>query len=286
MIQIVFVKWGTLYSTAHINNFAREIASNTNAQLKFVCITDDGKGLDDHIRVAPFPDMGVTFDQLTQRTCFGKLSIFDAGTLDPDLKTLYFDLDTAVMGDVQKLADVLDKHPVLHFLSNHFLQHWKFRKTVRRFDPDAYYFGNSSVIAFYPRDYHYLADQFRSMSEQVTARNADKTGHHSGLWSDERFISYYARDTLRVFHPALAARFQDTYMAPWLWLAALQDKLPWVRARRAQRVALTFSGEDNKPKRLAVIQPGDLVVAGGLKVRWQYPELQEYWARQAEYMPD
>ena len=277
MIQIVLVKWGDRYGPPHVNGLSRIISSHTEAPLRFVCITDDAAGLDPEIAIRPFPDMHMP-EELLRTGCLRKLSMFVEGVLEPGLRTLYFDLDTAVLGDVAKLAACLDRDRGLYMLSNHYMQHWKLRPVYRRFSPETYYFGNSSVLAYYPEDYYALAADFIAGFPSVHAE-AERSGIPKPRhWrTDERWISYHARDTLRVFPDPLAARFQDAYMAPSFWLSDLRDRLPGNHARRMGRVALTFSGKDNKPERLARIEDGDPVVKGRLRTRWRYPELKRYW---------
>lgn len=282
MFQMVLVKWGTRYGPPHVNGLYRIVRDGTAEEVRCVCITDDGAGLDPEIRIAPFPDLGVPPEFLATG-CLLKLSMFARGVLEPGLRTLYFDLDTAVLGDAGRLAACLDRARGLYMLSNHYVRHWRLRPLLRHVAPESYYFGNSSVLAWYPEDYHVLVDDFARDIPAVRAE-AERTGRPKPKQyrTDERWISYRARNTVRVFPDRLAARFQDSYMTPWFWSSALRDRLPWERRVRASRVALTFSGKDNKPDRLARIADGDVVQKGGLKTRWHYPELSRYWSELRE----
>lgn len=282
MLQMVLVKWGNRYGPPHVNGLFGIMRDGTAAEVRCVCITDDGAGLDPDIRIAPFPDLGLP-PEFLNTGCLRKLSMFARGVLEPGLRTLYFDLDTAVLGDVGRLAACLDRARGIYMLSNHYVPHWRLRPLLRHVAPESYYFGNSSVLAYYPEDYYFLAEDFAREIPAVRAE-AERTGRPKPKQyrTDERWISYRARNTVRVFPNHLAARFQDSYMTPWFWMSALRDRLPWERRLRAARVALTFSGKDNKPDRLARIADGDVVQKGGLKTRWRYPELSRYWAELRE----
>ena len=202
-----------------VNGLFRIIRGHTSAPLRFVCITDDATGLDPEIVIRPFPDMHMP-EELLSTGCLRKLSMFVEGVLEPRLRTLYFDLDTAVLGDVARLAACLDRDHGLYMLSNHYLQHWKLRPLYRRFSPETYYFGNSSVLAYYPEDYYALAADFITGFPSVHAEAQRSGVPKPRYWrTDERWISYCARDTLPVFPDELAARFQDAYMAPSFWLS-------------------------------------------------------------------
>jgi len=89
MIKIVVVKWGTLYDHRHINGMIDAIRSNTKEPMRIIAITDEPAGLYDDIIVQPFPELGLPFHKLTQRSCFGKLAMFSRGVLEPDLPTLF-----------------------------------------------------------------------------------------------------------------------------------------------------------------------------------------------------
>ena len=75
----------------------------------------------------------------------------------------------------------------------------------------------------------------------------------------------------------LTGSFQDLYLTPFLWLSKVQDKANHVIRRRANRVALTFHGEEFKPEKVARLEVGDIVSNGTLKTRWAYPQFSEYW---------
>jgi hypothetical protein len=42
-------------------------------------------------------------------------------------------------------------------------------------------------------------------------------------------------------------------------------------------VMLTFHGEQLKPETIAKLEVGDLIKAGPLVTRWNYPEFTDYW---------
>lgn len=278
MIQIVIVKWGTLYDHRHINGMIDAIRSNTKVPLRIVAITDEPAGLYDDIIVQSFPDLGLPFHKLTQRSCFGKLAMFSRGILEPDLPTLFFDLDTAVLGDVSKLVACMEQKPGIYLTSSQFFQFWKLRPLLRFIAPSSFYRANSSVVAFYPRDYYFIADEFR----KNIARWLDRSPQNGSppklaLGSDDKFISFVARDSLRVFPWSIAARFQDTYFGFSPWMSDAIGRLPLVKRTRKTRVALTFMGEFAKPEKIDSYENGDIIRLGALVSRWKFPELKTYW---------
>ena len=97
------------------------------------------------------------------------------------------------------------------------------------------------------------------------------------LQTDERFISYFARDRLRVHSRRLGVKFHWEYMLPVAFLEAIRRRLPWVARRRRGLVAIAFEGETLKPWMIAAAKPGDIFRYRRLFVRWAYPELTDYW---------
>jgi hypothetical protein len=278
MIQVVFVKWGTMFAPAHVNGLCEIIRRETSASVRFVCVCDDARGLDPSIVAKPFPDYGVPFEVLIRPGYLAKIAIFDTSVLQPGLKTVFLDLDTAILGDITALTDLLDRHRALFMLPQHFVQHWRIRGLVRRIRPDKCYFASSAVMAFYPEDYSYLSDVMRrELAPNLARAGNERTALPKRFRADDHFISWFARDSLRVFPDRVVAKFQDAYTAFGVGMASLRDVLPWVVRRRRGRVALTFGGEATKPDRLLVIERGDELRFGPLVTRWNYPELKQYW---------
>ena len=151
MIQVVFVKWGNKYGPHYIKGLLAAIRRHTEEEIRPLCITDDPAGLPEDVTTVPFPDFGLPLDDLIGfGGCFPKLSIFAEGILEPDLKTIYFDIDTAVLGDVARLTELLDDHPCLYGLANHIVPTWRTPR-LQKYTADGHFFINSSVMVFYPR---------------------------------------------------------------------------------------------------------------------------------------
>lgn len=279
MLQIVFVKWGERYGPDYVNGLKRSICENTQAKLKFVCITDNSVGLDEAIEIKAFPDFGLPFqDVLDYGGCIAKLAQFAPGIIDPDLDTLYFDIDTAVFGDVAKLAACLQGTPALHGLPNHFVPHWR-TPWLSFLTPEKCFFINSSTLGYRAKDHH---DLFTDFVEILPGNIAARAAGEKLPWqheADERFISFHEHGKIRAFPKRLAASFQDVYMTPWEKMSAYQDSLSSVQERRRNRVMLTFHGQQLKPEIIASLKAGELIKAGPLVTRWAYPEFSAYWRK-------
>lgn len=280
MIQVVFVKWGTAYDHRHINGMIDEIRKHTNSPLRLVAITDRTDGLYGEIITAPFPDLGLSFSQLTSRSCFAKLAMFYPDVLQPGVKTIYFDLDTAILGDIKELTDFL-KHPDdIYLISSQFVQHWKMRWLLRLIAPTIFYRANSSAVAFFPeRQYHLALDFKQNIARWRADPGADDCPPPVALGSDDKFISYCARDKLKIFPMRVATRFQDKYFTFSAAMSDFANNSPFIKNVRKRRVLVTFMGEYGKPEKIVQYKKGDVIKLGALVCRWDYPEFQDYWSR-------
>lgn len=279
-IQIVFVKWGTKYSTAYVNGLVEAIARHTKSPLRFVCLTEDVSGLDPRVRAVPFPDLGLPLKALTGRGgSLPKLGMFQKGVLQEGLPTLYIDLDTSILGDVQRMEACLERKRGLYILQRHWVPYWRFSRLVRRFAPERYYLGNTAIMAFYPEDWAFMAERFAQEYPRIHREHATvgKPMPKDYAGGNEYLISAWGGHDVRVFPRDVAIKFTQEYMAPLGVLAQINNHLPWVRARRARQVALTFHGEPLKPKYLALKTEGEPLRFKHHHTVWHYPEISAYW---------
>jgi len=272
MIQIVCIKWGTKYGNDPVNRMYRAIIRQTRGAVRFVCVTDNpAAGFDEGVVVAPLPAFAVAREVL-YGGCRLKLAIFAEGVLQDGLPTIYVDLDTMIRGDVARLAAEVERHPDSMFmLQNHFVPWWRVRPLGQPVLGERYYFGNSSLLGFYPERFHFIFDDFNRRMR------APRDPLPKYLKSDERFISYAARAHVRVFPRRLAVKFAEEYMAPVAAMEEVRKRLPWVLARRHSVVAITFVGLDFKPAKLAALKKGQIVHYRHLSHRWDHDDFRDYW---------
>ena len=274
MIQIVLVRWGTFYGPAEVNRLVRAVREHATEPVRFVCVTDrPDVPVDPEVTLKPFPEFSVDTEYLKDGTRL-KLAMFAPGILEPGLPTVYLDLDVMVRGDIARIAAVLKRQRTLHMLQSHFVPFWRVQRLLRPLIGDYYYFGNGSVLAFYPEDF---PDMFARFNREIAA--ADRRPAPKHLGSDDRFMSYVERDRVRVFPKRLAVKFAEEFMQPLTFMATMRGILPWVRARRKSLVAISFMGASLKPRALAGYQPGEVVRYRHLKVRWVFDAISDYWRK-------
>ena len=286
MIQVVVVKWGKRYSSEHVNNTVKEILRLSSREVKFICVTDEPEGLENFIETKPFPDWGDWYETL-KKGCRLKLSIFEKEMLDPDLPTLFFDLDTMILGDVSELLRDLEKTGGMYMCRGHFLPFWRIFGVVNAIIKNYYYYGNSPMLAFYPKEFEGLVDDFKREFEFIRWRGITHKWPLDRICkTDERFISYFARGRARVFPKHLAIKFTTEYMTPFCNLSSFVSRLPWVQKRRKSQVALTFSGHVLKPSLIKDMACGEKVKSRHYYMTWKFPEFSDYWKRMENTIKD
>ena len=93
---VACVKQGTKYGPEYVNRLQSMARRNSEADLRFVCFTDDRTGLDDGIEVMPLPDHGFN-------GWWNKVSLFRDDLADLGERFLYFDLDVVLTGNIDQM---------------------------------------------------------------------------------------------------------------------------------------------------------------------------------------
>jgi len=92
-------KWQSRYSADHVNALASMVAKNLKRPHRFVCVTDDARGIDLDIGIVPlWPDLAEMGHCYRRLKAFSKDSI---GLLGNNI--LSIDLDSVVCGDLSSL---------------------------------------------------------------------------------------------------------------------------------------------------------------------------------------
>src|SRR5687768_1958336 len=82
---------------------------------RFVCVTDEGDGLDPGIEVVPFPEFAVP-RATWRRSCFPKIAMLAPGVLEDDAVVLQIDLDVMVVGGLAAFFELYRRKPAFYSL--------------------------------------------------------------------------------------------------------------------------------------------------------------------------
>lgn len=102
---ILSMKWGTPYPAVYVNVLHRACRDHMTGDFRFVCLTDDPKGLDAGIEAFPIPDIGCTPAHY-QRGAWPKISVFTDPLHGLAGRALFIDLDVVIVDSIDPFFDL------------------------------------------------------------------------------------------------------------------------------------------------------------------------------------
>ena len=262
--QLALVLWGTKYPVAELNHVIETARAHTATPPRVVLFTDrkrDGLVADvRQVRMDPFW-LNPAF---TGGGCQAKLCLFEPGGLEPDLPTIYVDLDTAVFGDLARLLDLQTTPETIAMLQSALLPFGALGRLAHRLSAGRRYArGNSSIVVFTPRHGAHIATRFRALWAEHGAVAIKP------MRADERFISWAAQPQMRAIPRRFAVKLPTEFMLPWAWAIRARARLPWVRARWAGLLAVTLPGFEVKGAELLALAEGaEVIDRKGRRLIW------------------
>ena len=136
MRNVICMKWGTAYSPQYVNVLFNAVRDRLSDPFRFICFTDDGTELLDGIEVYDIPDMKLP-QSAFQSGGWPKLAIFAKELYDIRGRCLFIDLDTLIVG---KLDRYFDDAPGIRVIKTATPRHLFWKKKVT--------FGGTGVIGF------------------------------------------------------------------------------------------------------------------------------------------
>lgn len=96
---VLCMKWGPLYPPAYVNVLYNAVQAHLPLSHRFVCLTDDGQGLQPEIEVLPIPDLGVP-EYSWFHGAWPKIAVFAQDLHGLTGECLFIDLDSVIVGDL------------------------------------------------------------------------------------------------------------------------------------------------------------------------------------------
>lgn len=109
-VNVLCIKWGKKYGPEYVNTLHSMVSRHLQRPFRFVCLTDDVKGIAPQIETKPIPQVG--FDEFDQRKpwTFGhgwlKLTSFANPLYDLAGPTLFLDLDIVIVDSLDPFFDL------------------------------------------------------------------------------------------------------------------------------------------------------------------------------------
>lgn len=100
---IICMKWGTRYGPEYVNRLASMVRRNVGRPTRFLCFTDDPRGISSDIETAPLPHISLP-ERIRWHT-WRKISIWQYPLADITGDVLFLDLDLVIVGPLDPFFD-------------------------------------------------------------------------------------------------------------------------------------------------------------------------------------
>jgi hypothetical protein len=165
--NVLCIKWGTKYGSEYVNRLYRGVRKHLTGDVRFICMTEIGDGIDPDVEVLPLPVTPfdeASFDARKGGDTWRKVGLFQPGIAGLDDDTLFLDLDIVITGS---LDEFFTYEPGKFCLIHDWLE--KRRAWMPGRDGRV---GNTSVFRFHPQKHtrvyeHFAANPFVGPKCQV-----------------------------------------------------------------------------------------------------------------------
>ena len=170
MLTVITFKWGTKYTSAHVNILYRALTKHLHVPFQMVCYTDDAYGLDSMIDSRPIWE---NLPFVTEN--YRKLKVFDPSIAEEfDYNYLLLDIDSIITNDISILANA----------NNHIL--WKSPSIGRRG-----YVLNTSIVRIVNDSFNWIWTEFLNNHNRVIYQAKSVEGW---VGSDQAVVSYFMKE--------------------------------------------------------------------------------------------
>lgn len=166
-----------------------------------------------------------------------KISIFDIPEVPRGATCVFLDLDTVVLGNLDRLAALADRGPLWTMPGKRpFSVFWRLISKVT--NGRHYAFGNASAFVYRNGFKGNPTEKFRQL------RNLGKLAEIP--LRDERFVAWSCQGVISGISTKDVVNFRIEFLTPALWITDLSSVL---RKRRRRRIlVITFTGTRTKPE--------------------------------------
>ncbi len=189
---VMCMKWGGLYGPDYVNVLHRAVRAQLDRPFRFVCLTDDGAGLDAEVEVFDIPDPHLE-GAFTRKGGWPKLMVYKPDLHGLQGRCLFIDLDSVIWGGLDAMVDTPGEIVVI--------REWpRFADYFRKRQVN----GATGVFTFQLGSMGYLYDLWMQ----------DPAGHATRFRSEQRFVTAYARDMRFWPHPWVISFKRHLLAAP------------------------------------------------------------------------
>ena len=240
MNNVICTKWGVKFPADYVNKLYAMVQRNLTLPHRFICFTDNPKGIRDNVEIKPLPSIAATLP-LPDRRGWKKLCVFAKDLGDLSGKALYLDIDSVIIDSIDPLL-AMD-------CEFYMLKNKRRREGIN---------GDSNVFVFEIGKHHDILDEFCENTASVMAH----------FRNDQEYLSHFMlkKGLLRFWPENWCVNFKKKSLPRLPWSFLMHPTIP-----KGSRI-IVFSGKPRIEQAIA----GYRSLRRGLNVR-PAPWLADYW---------
>lgn len=106
-VNVICMKWGDKYGPEYVNKLYSMVKRNLKKKFRFVCFTDDPKGIDKEVEIQPMPELDIP--KKNQGSPWRKLTVFAKNLGGLKGQTMFIDLDVVIVDSIDCFFDFAGK---------------------------------------------------------------------------------------------------------------------------------------------------------------------------------
>lgn len=256
---LVLIIWGEKYPDSLCNQLIHSAYRHSKNCAGVLVLSDRlDREIDQRARVELIPDE-FNSPKLKQGGLPIKICLFDLPIVPVGCPCIYIDLDSAIVGNLDKLILLLDTAPI--WTIDAFLQRFSFfwRCVYQITNGKKFAVGNSSVFVFKNKFKGNPTTKFKHMwaANEVSQE----------LLNDDVFVAWSCQKVIRGLPTHWVANCRKEFFAHFMWINYVSALIR--RSRRQHISIVTFAGESNKLEALMSQHSNEVLTGHHKKVgRW------------------
>lgn len=246
---LVLIVWGDKYPDQYINSIIFSTMRHSPNCAGAIVFSDRvDRTIDPRGQIVPIPN-DFSSDAFKAGGYPIKICMFDVPGVPDGTPCIYLDLDSVVIGSLDKLIGLLEHAPIwtIDVFPRRFSMF--FRLLHRLSEGKKFAVGNSSALVYLNKFSGNPTEKFRAI------RNNTASG--TLYMHDDKFIASACQQEIRGLPTEWVAYFRIEYLAPTLWLAHVKNFFR--KAARQEIVIVTFAGPLSKLDDLIMSPEGSVV---------------------------
>ena len=192
-VNIICMKWGNKYGPNYVNKLYNMVSKNLNKDFRFICFTEDGKGVQNNIEICPLPPIKMPKNKPERG--WRKLSILQKDLNGLNGTCLFLDLDIVIV-------DTID--PLFEMSGDFFIAFDRLKKNSS--------IGNSSVFRFEAGEHHDIYENFSNESSKILSIFRNEQAYLSKMIVKKGIFQYWPESWCPSFYFNCVPNFALNYV--------------------------------------------------------------------------